>query len=246
MAVTTIPWGDGSGDNIYLTYSSASGDQEVLVSSDANTGSARTKTVTFTSTVGSITRMLTVSQEAGGPQEYTISLHPTSYDTENYSWRTSSNIERGYTNSSSTTYARFGIPKPYGEAYVYYKFDTSSIPDGAEIVSVECKAKAAASGNSTTTPTKLIQMATGTTLKGTATTITSTATERTLDVGEWTLAEIRDIRIRVYAKTGNTTSNYNLDFYGATLTITYTVGPAKHIVGSNETVVTYNDTAITY
>lgn len=157
------------------------------------------------------------------PKQYTITLYPSSYDTEHYSWRTSSNISRGYTNSSSTTYARFGIPKPNGEAYVYFKFDTTQIPDGAEIVSVACTAKAAAGGNSTTTPVKQIQMATGTTLKGTATTIGSTATERTLDVGQWTLAELRDIRIRPYAKTGNTTSNYNLDFYGATLTITYRI-----------------------
>ena len=65
MATTTIPWGDGSGDNIYLTYSSASGDQTVEVSSDANTGSARSKVVTFTSGVGSIVQQLTVNQEAG-------------------------------------------------------------------------------------------------------------------------------------------------------------------------------------
>lgn len=65
MATTTIPWGDGSGDNIYLTYSSASGDQTVEVSSDANTGSARSKVVTFASEVGGITQQLTVNQEAG-------------------------------------------------------------------------------------------------------------------------------------------------------------------------------------
>lgn len=65
MATTTIPWGDGSGDNIYLTYPSASGDQTVEVSSDANTGSARSKVVTFTSGVGNITQQLTVNQEAG-------------------------------------------------------------------------------------------------------------------------------------------------------------------------------------
>lgn len=65
MATTTIPWGDGSGDNIYLTCPSASGDQTVEVSSDANTGSARTKVVTFTSGVGGIVRTLTVSQDAG-------------------------------------------------------------------------------------------------------------------------------------------------------------------------------------
>ena len=221
MATTTIPWGDGSGDNIYLTYPSASGDQTVQVSSDANTGSTRTKTVTFTA--GNVSQILTVNQE-GGPQQYTITLHPSSYDTENYSWRTYSNISRGYTNSNSTTYARFGIPTNGGSAYIYYKFDTSSIPDGAEIISVACVAKSAANGNSTTTPVRQIQMATGTTLKGTATNMTSTATERTLDVGEWTLAELRDIRIRPYARTSSSTSsNYNLDFYGATLTITYKI-----------------------
>ena len=74
MATTTIPWGDGSGDNIYLTYSSASGDQTVEVSSDANTGSARSKVVTFTSGVGNITQQLTVNQAAGGPQYVTDGL----------------------------------------------------------------------------------------------------------------------------------------------------------------------------
>ena len=65
MAVTTIPWGDGSGDNIYLTYSASQGDQTVLVSSDANNGAARQKVITFLSTVGNISRSLTVSQEEG-------------------------------------------------------------------------------------------------------------------------------------------------------------------------------------
>lgn len=74
MATTTIPWGDGSGDNIYLTYSASQGDQTVLVSSDANTGSARSKVVTFTSGVGNITQQLTVKQAAGGPQYVTDGL----------------------------------------------------------------------------------------------------------------------------------------------------------------------------
>ena len=67
MAVTTIPWGDGSGDNIYLTYSASTGDQTVLVSSDANTGvSSRSKNITFSVTAGqtTISRTLTVVQEA--------------------------------------------------------------------------------------------------------------------------------------------------------------------------------------
>lgn len=63
MATTTIPWGDGSGENIYLTYSSASGNQTVQVTSDANTGAARSKIVNFAT--GNIIRQLTVNQEAG-------------------------------------------------------------------------------------------------------------------------------------------------------------------------------------
>ena len=65
MATTTIPWGDGSGDNIYLTYPSASGDQTVEVTSDANTGSARSKTVTFSAS-GVSPVSLTINQAAGG------------------------------------------------------------------------------------------------------------------------------------------------------------------------------------
>ena len=64
MPTTTIPWGDGSGDNLYLTYPSASGDQSVSVTSDANTGAARSKVVTFSASgVPSVT--LTISQDAG-------------------------------------------------------------------------------------------------------------------------------------------------------------------------------------
>ena len=66
MATTIIGWGDGSGDNIYLTYLMASGDQTVEVSSDANTGSARTKTVTFSAS-GVTPVTVTISQEASEP-----------------------------------------------------------------------------------------------------------------------------------------------------------------------------------
>ena len=67
MATTTeIAWGDGSGDKIYVTANALEGDQTILVSSDANTGAARTKTVTFTASgVSPVT--LTINQDAGLP-----------------------------------------------------------------------------------------------------------------------------------------------------------------------------------
>lgn len=78
MAVTIIPWGDGSGDNIYLTFQSASGDQTVQVSSDAYAGSTdRTKTITFTASHHGTTetKMLTVVQE-GVPEDYIVFADP--------------------------------------------------------------------------------------------------------------------------------------------------------------------------
>lgn len=63
--VTTVPWGDGSGDNIYLTYSASEGNQTVTITSDAHTGYVnRTKDIHFTVVAGgtTITRTLTVNQ----------------------------------------------------------------------------------------------------------------------------------------------------------------------------------------
>lgn len=64
MARTTIPWGDGSGDNIYLDYDAATGSKTVAVSSDVNAGAARTKIVTFSAS-GVSPVLLTVGQAAG-------------------------------------------------------------------------------------------------------------------------------------------------------------------------------------
>lgn len=68
MAITTeIPWGDGSSDKIYLTRNASEGDQTVSVSSDANTGAARSKVVTFSAS-GASPVTLTVNQAAGAVQ----------------------------------------------------------------------------------------------------------------------------------------------------------------------------------
>lgn len=69
MATKTIYWVGSSGDKITLTYSSAVGDQSVLVASDPNTSSSsRSKTITFTPT-GGTAKTLSVTQD-GKPKEY--------------------------------------------------------------------------------------------------------------------------------------------------------------------------------
>lgn len=219
---TEIDWGDGSNDKIRLTYDAPDGNRNVAVSSDANTGPARTKTITFSA--GNISKTLTVQQAAGGPQEHTITLHPSSYDTLNYRWYSISNVARGYADASSTTYSQITCDTYGADAFIHYKFDTSQIPDGATILSVECKVKLSINGNATTTPIKRVQMFTGLTAKGTPTTAATATTTYDLDCGDWTLAELRDIRVRPYMKEGTSTaSRYRIAFYGATLTIKYRI-----------------------
>lgn len=223
MAITTIPWGDGSGDNIYLSAPSQTGDQSVSVTSDPNTGAARSKVVTFSASgVPSVT--LTINQEAGTPQEVTTSMHPTSYDTTDHNYYSISNISNAYADSDSTSYGSIRAANGNNaETWIYFKFDTSAIPAGATILSVECSVKVTHNANNTIFPTRKVQMFSGTTPKGEETDFTTSTSVRTLSVGSWTRAELEDARIRLYLQRGTTQSStaYYGRFYGATLTIKY-------------------------
>lgn len=158
-----------------------------------------------------------------------ISAHPTSYDTSHYSYASVSSsypMSNAYTDSSSTTYAQVNwTTGSNAETYVYLKFNFSEIPNGATIKSITAKAKGYVNTtNSSRVTTRQMQLATGTTLKGSALTISNSASEQTFsNVGTWTLAEVRDAGVRFYVKRGtsNTSSTYNLRMYGATMSVTY-------------------------
>ena len=159
----------------------------------------------------------------------TISAHPTSYDTSHYSYasiNSSYPITNAYTDSSSTTYAQVNWKTgSNAESYVYLKFDFSSIPVGATIKTVTAKAKGYVNTtNSSRVTSRQMQLATGTTLKGSALTMSNSTSEQTFSsVGSWTRAELQDAGIRYYVKRGtsNTSSSYNFRMYGATMTVTY-------------------------
>lgn len=226
MAVTTIPWGDGSGGNIYLTYPSASGDQSVSVTSDANTGAARSKVVTF-SAVGVSPVSLTINQNAAPtPHTATASLRFNSYDSVDKQYDSLNNPSRAYTDTSSTTYCNVYLTKgSQAETWVYFKFDTSSIPAGAVIDSVVAKVKIFINNTaSANVQTRTCQMFTGTTEKGTSQNATTSAQVRTFSGVTWTREEIADCRVKFYAKRGssNTDTTYYFRIYGAELEVTYT------------------------
>ena len=74
MPTQQIEWADGSGDKIYISANEFSGNQQVAVSSDPNTGAARSKVVTFTA--GNVSQTLTIQQDAGTVEQYIVFADP--------------------------------------------------------------------------------------------------------------------------------------------------------------------------
>lgn len=184
-----------------------------------------------------------------------ISAHPTSYDTSHYSYASISGsypITNAYTDSSSTSYCQVSWKTgSNAETYIYLKFDLSAIPNDATIKSVTAKAKGYVNTtNSSRVTSRQMQLATGTTLKGSALTISTSTSEQTFsNVGTWTAAELHDARVRYYVKRGtsNTSSTYNLRIYGATITVSYEYNQTTYeITVSNSTsaTVTANPTEV--
>ena len=65
--VQEIEWGDGSGQKLYLTYTAASGNQTVSITSDALAGyEPRSKDLVFSASAGgtTVTSTLRVTQTA--------------------------------------------------------------------------------------------------------------------------------------------------------------------------------------
>lgn len=153
---------------------------------------------------------------------------PNSYDTTNYSYASVVNIANAYEYYSSSTIARINLKTGSGaETYVYFNFDTSSIPENATILRVFCTVRAYVSTtNSNMISTKNVRLYSGTTAKGSSVNLSgSTGSYLSIPCGTWTRDELNNVRLRVYAKRGasGTSSNYYINFYGASFIILYTV-----------------------
>lgn len=58
----TIPWEDGSGDNLYLNINQGTGNRVITITSDVNYGNDRSIDLTLTTSDGSKSVILTVNQ----------------------------------------------------------------------------------------------------------------------------------------------------------------------------------------
>ena len=132
-------------------------------------------------------------------------------------------ITRGYSNADSTEYTRFDVTQSTTGS-VYFLFDTSSIPDGATISSVTARGKARVSNTSRVTNT-VMQLYSGTTAKGSNTTFgVTTASTQNLSPGTgWTRSDLNDLRLKIGGTASSSSSSRRIDFYGADVTVTYTV-----------------------
>lgn len=137
-----IEWSVGSRDKIYVSYNSGSFDDTLSITSDANTGAARTKTIEVSA--GNITRNIIVSQAAGGPQTYTLRLVPSSYGRSNNSYVTVTNPENMYENTddSSDVCSIRGRNNSSNTYYCYIRgFNISDVPSNATVTSFKVKIK---------------------------------------------------------------------------------------------------------
>ena len=110
-------------------------------------------------------------------------------------------------------------------AYVYYTFDFSSIPNGANIISVACQVKGHAENTSQSSERARCQLYVGTsTAKGSYSDFTSTSAQTlTLTTGTWTYEEVQDMTLCF------TMGYYGGLVNGATVTVTYELSDPRTV-----------------
>lgn len=143
----SVSWGDGTTDKIYVTPGNGSGDSTLQITSDSNnTSSSRTKVIHVQIDSGNqeIIRNVTVTQEAGGPQTYTMRLIPSSYGRSNNSYVTVTNPDNMYENTddSSDVCSIRGRNNSSNTYYCYIRgFNISDVPSNATVTSFKVKIK---------------------------------------------------------------------------------------------------------
>ena len=162
-------------------------------------------------------------------------FNPSGIDTSQSSYGTGSNNTNAYADINSTTYSTLSCNTgSQVSSWVTYTFNVTGIPSGATINSVTCQAKASVSSTSYIA-TAVLQLYTGTTAKGSTTSFRSnTATTYTLSPGSWTVSELASVRIRATATRGtsNTSRSAYIYFYGANLTINYSISGINYEITS--------------
>lgn len=171
----------------------------------------------------------------------TATSHPTSYDS-GYSAYSVSGLDNALKDSGSTSnYAQINLTRNQNAVtQIFYNF-SFNIPAGSTITAVSCTATCSINTtNSSRVTTRQIQLYSGSTAKGSASTVANSTSLITMSPGSasnWSVSDINNAKIRLYAVRGtsNTTSNYYFRFYGATMSVTYSYNYTLYTVTSSST-----------
>ena len=143
-------------------------------------------------------------------------------------------VSNGYTDTSSTSYARFTTT--YNSAgYCYYTFSIDDIPNGATITSVTASVKVRINNTGRVSNTNC-QLYTGTTAKGSGVTFASTSTSNIISLnntGSWTVSELDDLRLRIGGQGSNSNNSGYIYFYGANITINYSLNTMAYTIAAS-------------
>lgn len=133
--------------------------------------------------------------------------------------------------SSNTTYAAVWYSAYNAARWTYWPFDLSAIPENAVIDSVTCSATAGYYSESNVVAATL-QLYCGDTAKGNETSFAGfNARAVQVDCGSWTRAELKTCGLRVTGRsTGSSATYRRFAFYGADLTVAYTVNSQKFML----------------
>ena len=154
----------------------------------------------------------------------TLEIVPSGYTgSSNMTTSSSYPISNGYDGVNSSDYARFTLSTSTS-GHIYYTFDTSAIPTNATINSVECSVRARVSNTQRVTNTSA-QLYSGTTAKGSSSSFASTSSTHTFDLttGTWTRSELNNLRLYIGGTGSSSTSSKYIYFYGADISITYSL-----------------------
>ena len=166
-----------------------------------------------------------------------LTLIPNSYtNTGTYNF-TNQTIANAYTNADSTTNNRMTLARNNSTARVseiYYEFDKSSISNIPSNATISVSANVKYYVSNTTYVTEVsFQLCSGTTKKGTAVTNRPTSgTKYSITAGSWTRDEIDNIRLYVSGTHNASNNNAYIYFYGADITINYSVQETEYEITS--------------
>lgn len=168
-------------------------------------------------------------------ETYEDTFIPSSFDSTNsvYNHNTGNDgvystnyINNGLTShTSSTRCALYAVRTNGTISKMYYNFDCSDIPANAIINSISCQIKAGSQG-STYYSAYQAYLCSGTTTKTSAVSITgsnSSPSTQTISGGTWTRSDLDNIKILFQVTANSSTDDSTWSFFGATLTVDYTV-----------------------